>query len=352
MTPLGERQTLIDFIQEAVGSGSRLEPACREADICLRTYRRWIKGDGQVQQDRRPEAVRPEPKNKLTDEEIAEILTACNQPEYASLPPSQIVPKLADKGIYLASESSFYRVLHAHNQVHHRGRHRTREKHSAPTSYTATGPNQVWSWDITYCASSVRGLYYYLHLIEDIYSRKIVGWEVHEQECGELAAQLLQRTVMREQCFKKPMILHSDNGAPMKSATLKAKMEELGITGSHSRPRVSNDNPYSESLFRTLKYCPRWPSEGFADLQAVRDWVNEFEVWYNDEHCHSRIGFVTPSQRHGGQDKELLQNRRSVYEKAKAENPQRWSGEIRKWEHVREVTLNPSRPEQERKQAA
>jgi putative transposase len=219
--------------------------------ICLRTYRRWVR-DGQVRADRRPDATRPEPKNKLKNDEVEEILAVCNQTEYASLPPSQIVPKLADKGIYLASESSFYRILHAHNQVHHRGRSRVLEQRSAPTSYTATAPNQVWSWDITYCRSSVRGLYYYLYLIEDIYSRKIVGWEVHEKECGELAAQLLQRAVMREQCFKKPLVLHSDNGAPMKSVTLKTKMEELSITGSHSRPRVSNDNPYSESLFRRI----------------------------------------------------------------------------------------------------
>lgn len=212
--------------------------------------------DGQVQGDRRPESIRPEPPNKLSSKEVEAILTTCNQAAYEGLPPSQIVPKLADQGVYIASESSFYRVLHAHNQVNHRGRNRASQKRSAPTSYVATGPNQVWSWDITYCSSKVRGQYYYLYMIEDIYSRKIVGWEVHKEESGKLAADLLQRTVMREQCFKKPLVLHSDNGAPMKSVTLKAKMESLNITGSHSRPRVSNDNPFSESLFRTLKYCP------------------------------------------------------------------------------------------------
>lgn len=138
----------------------------------------------------------------------------------------------------MASESSFYRVLNSFDQVHHRGRTRVLEKRAAPTSYTATGPNQLWSWDITYCGSTVRGQYYYLYLIEDIYSRKIVGWEVHDEESGELAAALLLRTVIREQCFKQPLVLHSDNGAPMKSLTFKAKMEELGITGSYSRPRV------------------------------------------------------------------------------------------------------------------
>jgi putative transposase len=329
-----------------------MAPACEEADICLRTYRRWVKA-GQVQSDQRPEAKRSAPQNKLSDDEKAAILATCNQPEYASLPPSQIVPRLADKGIYMASESSFYRVLNSFDQVHHRGRTRVLEKRAAPTSYTATGPNQLWSWDITYCGSTVRGQYYYLYLIEDIYSRKIVGWEVHDEESGELAAALLLRTVIREQCFKQPLVLHSDNGAPMKSLTFKAKMEELGITGSYSRPRVSNDNPYSEALFRTMKYWPRWPSEGFKDLQTVRDWVRQFVAWYNDEHRHSRIGFVTPSQRHRGEDEDLLLKRTTVYEQARAKNPLRWSGKVRNWEHMKEVNLNPDRPvPEEQKKAA
>jgi putative transposase len=343
---------LVKLIQEAVQSGCRLVPACEETEVSLRTYRRWVQGKSPLRADQRPEAIRPEPTNKLSDEEVNAILAVCNQREYASLPPSQIVPKLADQGMYLASESSVYRILHEHGQVHLRGRSRVREGRSAPTSYTATGPNQVWSWDITYCASRVRGLYYYLYLIEDIYSRKIVGWEVHERECGELAADLLQRTVMREQCFKQPLVLHSDNGAPMKSVTLKAKMEELSVTGSHSRPRVSNDNPYSESLFRTLKYCPQWPSEGFKSLETVRDWVMTFVQWYNNEHCHSRIKFVTPSQRHCGQDKQMLQKRVEVYEQAKKRNPHRWSGKVRNWKHVKEVELNPDRSKQEEEKAA
>ena len=303
-------------------AGSRLKPACDEAEVSLRTYRRWVI-KGAVQQDKRPVAERPAPMNKLSSEEINEVISVCNEKQFASLPPSQIVPKLADQGRYIASESSFYRILKAKDQLHHRGRTRVVDKRSAPTSYTATGPNQVWCWDITYCSSKVRGLYFYLYMIEDVYSRKIVGWEVHDRECGELAAQLLQRTVMREQCFKKPLVLHSDNGAPMKSVTLKAKMEELGMTGSHSRPRVSNDNPYSEALFRTMKYCPRWPSEGFTDLYCCRGWVNEFVNWYNNEHCHSQIKFVTPQQRHTGEDKLVLESRKEVYQNAKAKNPQR-----------------------------
>ena len=351
MTPLDERQTLVTLIQNAVADGSRLAPACKEAEICLRTYRRWVK-DGMVQADKRPDRISSAPKNKLSNAEQEDILSVCNQPEYASLPPTQIVPKLADMGVYLASESTFYRVLNAHNQVQHRGKCREATYRSAPTSYTATGPNQVWSWDITYCPTGVLGLYYYLYLIEDIFSRKIVGWEIHESESGENAAELLQRTVLREQCFKQPLVLHSDNGAPMKSLTFKAKMEALCITGSHSRPRVSNDNPYSESLFKTLKYSTKWPSKGFGSLKEVRLWMNGFTRWYNEEHCHSRIGFVTPSQRHRGEDIAVLENRRSVYEKAKLANPLRWSGEIRNWSHKKTVTLNPEKQQATLGQAA
>ena len=316
----------------------------------MRTYRRWVV-KGAIQQDNRPEAQRPEPMNKLSNEEVNEVVAVCNEKQFASLPPSQIVPKLADQGRYIASEATFYRILKAKDQLHHRGRTRVVEKRSAPTSYTATGPNQVWCWDITYCSSKVRGLYFYLYMIEDVYSRKIVGWEVHDRECGELAAQLLQRTVMREQCFKKPLVLHSDNGAPMKSVTLKAKMEELGMTGSHSRPRVSNDNPYSESLFRTMKYCPRWPSEGFNDLDSCRIWVNGFVNWYNNEHCHSQIKFVTPVQRHSGDDKLILENRKAVYKEAKTKNPQRWSGKARNWAHIEAVQLNPEKVVKEAEKA-
>jgi putative transposase len=147
------------------------------------------------------------------------------------------------------------------------------------------------------------------------------------------------------------LVLHSDNGAPMKSV-IKAKMEELCITGSHSRPSVSNDNPYSESLFRTLKYSPQWPSQGFQDLQTVRDWVQRFATWYNNEHCHSRIGFVTPVQRHRGEDKALLAKRKTVYEKARQRNPLRWSGRVRNWQHIKEVSLNLGKPESAEAKAA
>lgn len=335
---------MIKWIDEAVSSGARKAQACQALGLSIRTVQRWIEGDD-VKADQRPEVKRLPPSHALSEEERSQILDVCNQPEYASLPPSQIVPRLADKGVYLASESSFYRVLKAADQLNHRGRNKERKRSKAPTTHIATQANQVWSWDISYLPSHVRGLYHYLYLVEDIYSRKIVGWEVHESETGDYAAALMQRTVIAEQCFRKPLVLHSDNGSPMKSHTLQSKLTDLGITPSHSRPRVSNDNAYSESLFRTLKYCPQWPSQGFVSLSDARDWVSRFVGWYNNEHRHSQIKFITPAQRHRGEDKAILKQRNTVYEMAKLRTPKRWSGDTRDWCPVGNVALNPDREE-------
>ncbi|KZY36806.1 integrase [Oleiphilus sp. HI0081] len=302
--------------------------------------------DGGVTQDKRQSAIRPEPKNKLSETERQSIINICNEPEYADLPPSQIVPRLADKGQYIASESSFYRVLKAHNQLAHRGRDKPKNGTKKPKGYTATGPNEVWSWDITYCPATVIGRYYYLYMIEDIFSRKIVGWEVHESEQGEHAAALLERSVWSEKCVRKSLVLHSDNGSPMKSLTMQAKMQDLGVASSRSRPGVSNDNPFSESLFRTLKYCRRWPSEGFKSIDEARTWVKEFVTWYNTEHRHSRINFVTPEQRHLGLDEEILSKRDELYRKMKRKNQIRWSKATRNWEKVGDVKLNPEKEKQ------
>ena len=262
------------------------------------------------------------------------------------------MPRLADQGRYLASEATFYRVLRATGQQQHRGRSQRPRRYAAPTTHAAKAPNQVWSWDITYLPSPIRGKYYYLYLIEDIYSRKAVGWEVYDAESGEKAAALLQRSVIGEQCLHEPLVLHSDNGAPMKSVTLLSKMYELGITPSRGRPRVSNDNPYSESLFRTLKYCPQWPQDGFASLDAARAWVRDFIRWYNNEHRHSRIRFVTPTERHRGLDHQVLARRHELYERAKEKKPERWSGRTRNWEPIGTVLLNPDREQQVEKRAA
>ncbi len=196
------RQTAVALINEAVSAGARRAKACAELQISDRTLRRWTK-DGQVQPDQRPLAWRPAPANKLSEAERAAVLDACNSEEFASLPPSQIVPKLADQGRYLASESSFYRILRADGQQHHRGRAKPPVRRKPPTSYKASAPCQVWTWDITWMPGPVAGTFFYLYLIVDIFSRKIVGWEVHEREGAELAAALIRQAVLAEGCIAR-----------------------------------------------------------------------------------------------------------------------------------------------------
>jgi len=252
-----------------------------------------------------------------------------NEAEYADLPPSKIVPRLADKGIYIASEASFYRVLKAENLLKHRQKSKPARQVKKPKALKATAPNQIYSWDITYLPTEVKGIFLYLYLVMDIYSRKVVGWQVYETESSTQAADLMKDICRREGVERHQVTLHSDNGSPMKGATMLAALQELGVAPSFSRPSVSNDNPYSESLFRTLKYRPEYPEKPFSGLTEAREWVESFVGWYNREHLHSSIKFVTPEQRHTGQDSEILKHRKAVYKQAKLNNPNRWSHEIR-----------------------
>lgn len=341
---------MIELVKEARDSGARQSKACEVIGISQKTLQRWIssknKGDGRLT------AVRS-PKNKLCELDRQRIINTCNKTEYANKPPSQIVPLLADKGLYLASESTFYRVLKEEKQSQHRSNSKPARVVNKPDELIAIAPNQIYSWDITYLPTTVKGLFYYLYLVMDIYSRKIVGWQVYENESSALAADLMTDICLSEGVEKNQVTLHSDNGSPMKGATMLATLQELGVMPSFSRPSVSNDNPYSESLFRTLKYRPEYPEKAFGDLSAARKWVDEFTGWYNNEHLHSSIKFVTPVQRHTGEDKVILDNRRAVYTQAKERYPERWSKDIRNWDHVSEVRLNPERckSQEERKVA-
>ncbi|WFB59566.1 IS3 family transposase [Paenibacillus sp. BR1-192] len=335
-----DRELALSLIQEAVEAGARERLACIELGLTQRTIQRWRQSGSR--EDGRPHAKRPAPAHKLSEEEERQILNTIHQPAFKSLPPSQIVPSLADQGTYIASESSFYRVMRKHQQQQHRGRSKQRSM-KPPTSHSATGVNQVWMWDITWLPGPVKGLFFYLYLVLDLYSRKIVGWEIWEEESAEHASQLIRKTVIREQCVirQHPLVLHSDNGSPMKGATLLETLYSLGITPSRSRPRVSNDNPYAESVFRTCKYRPAYPAQGFKDCTEGREWVLRFVHWYNHEHHHSGLNFLTPSQRHQGLAEQIFEKRRSVYETAKASHPKRWSGATRDWSLAEEVWLNP-----------
>jgi len=335
-----DRRQTIELIETARKKGARLIPACQVLKISARTYQRWRKA-GSDSRDRRPGAIRPVPSNKLTPDEKQRVLDVCHQKENASLPPSQIVPKLADQGQYIASESSFYRILHEVNEQHHRGRSQKPRKSTPPKGFCATGPNQVWTWDITWLPAPIRGMFFYLYMIVDVFSRKIVGWEVFDRESSSNAAGFIHKAVLAQGCILQPLVLHSDNGSPQKGSTLTAKLESLGIMASFSRPRVSNDNPYSEALFRTCKYRPNYPQSGFETIEDSRHWIGQFVYWYNDIHRHSAIRFVTPNQRHRAEDRQILQHRKLIYENAKSKNENRWSGPTRNWDYIDHVWLNP-----------
>lgn len=335
-----DRRDAVVLIDEAVAAGARLFMACAELGLCRRTYRRWLAEPGEVKGDGRPEADRPPPANALTEVERTRLVEVACRPEFANLPPSQIVPTLADRGEYLASESSFYRVLRAHDLQHRRGRAAAPNK-SEPKRHQASGPNAVWVWDITWLPGPVASTYFYLYLMLDLFSRKVVGWEVFEEETAACAAQVLRKASLAEGRALKPLVLHSDNGSPMKGATMLATLQKLGIAPSFSRPGVSDDNAQAEAFFRTLKYRPGYPAKGFGTLETARDWVKGFVRWYNFEHRHSAIKFVTPAQRHHGSDVAVLQARKALYEQAKANKPERWSGATRNWERPDTVWLNP-----------
>jgi putative transposase len=345
MTRLEDRQTLIDQMAEARVGGARQAPACALAGVDPRTIQRWRKNDGLTHGDGRPDAVRPAPSHALTEAERARIVVVANEARFAETPPARIVPVLADEGVYIASESSFHRVLRAHGQMNRRGRARPPRPSRPPTTHIAAGPGDVWCWDVTFLPAIVQGRWFYLYLILDLYSRKIVGFEVHDTDSADHAAHLARRTALAEAVHAMPVkpVLHGDNGATLKGTTVLAMLHWLGIEPSYSRPRVSDDNPYAEALFRTAKYRPEFPVKGFAELDAAREWAARFVHWYNDEHRHSGIGYVTPSQRHAGQDRGLLACRHELYQRARCANPRRWSGPTRDWTPVAAVTLNPER---------
>ncbi len=340
MISVPDRRKIVELINRARNAGARLVSACKTIGITARTYQRWIQC-GDVKEDGRPLAHHPEPANKLSQQEKDRILEICHKSENASLPPSQIVPRLADQEQYIASESTFYRVLHEAKEQNHRGYSQKPGKPEPPKGYRADGPNQVWTWDVTYLHTHIRGMFFYLYMIVDVFSRKIVGWEVYARENSENAAIFIQKAVWSEGCLINPPVLHADNGSAQKGFTLVAKMQDLGIIASYSRPSVSNDNPYSEALFRTCKYRPDYPRNGFATIEDARKWVLSFVRWYNHDHRHSAIHFVSPSQRHSGQDREILKKRCELYEMAKNLHPERWSGKTRNWNYIEEVWLNP-----------
>ena len=329
----------MDLIDKAVRSGARLKQAAAIVGLSARTVIRWRQNGGGEDQRTGPITT---PANKLSETERQQIINVANSAQFRDLSPKQIVPKLADQGAYLASESSFYRVLKEHKLL----THREPSKPSVacrPREYVATGPCQVWSWDITYLRTSIRGLFFYLYLIEDVWSRKIIAAQVFAEESMDHSSELFAKACLIHGVQQNELVLHSDNGGPMKGSTMLATLHKLGVVPSFSRPSVSNDNPYSESLFRTMKYRPEYPSQPFENIAQAQAWVDGFVFWYNTQHLHSSVRFITPDDRHNGNEESILANRRKVYENARSHHPNRWSRKARNWKPIRLVWLNPEK---------
>ena len=329
---------ILPLVAEAEAGGAGLRAACAIVGVSQRTVERWR---GRPDGDDRRCGPRHQAANALSASERARVVAVMMAPEHAGLSPKQLVPRLADEGRYLASESTMYRLQHRLGmRASHRADRRTHVTR-ATTVHRAEGPCQVWSWDITWLPTVVRGRYLYLYLVMDVWSRRIVGWDVCEREAADLAAALIQRTCVEEEVNPQGLILHSDNGKPMRGATMIATLQWLGVVPSFSRPHVSNDNPYSEALFRTLKHTPAYPSLPFASVEQARLWVTRFVAWYNGTHRHSGIRYVTPDERHFGTEAAVLVRRQAVYTRARTQHPARWSRGTRNWTPVGTVILNP-----------
>ncbi len=337
MIPLDARRRILTLIADAVLAGARKARAAEVIGISLRQLQRWEakpeQGDGRKGSSRKVA-------HALSQEEKKAILRIANSPDFCNLSPHKIVPILADRGIYLASERTFYRVLEEHSCLEHRHKSKPPVFRKRP-QLRATGPGQVWSWDISYLKSTVRGRFFYLYMFMDIFSRKVVAWDVQAVESSEQAARVLKDACMKEGINRNDLTLHSDNGASMKGSTMLATMQWLGVVSSFSRPRTSNDNCFSEALFKTVKYVPDYPEKPFDSIESARFWVASFVQWYNNDHLHSGVNYVTPESRHQGRDLEILRGRRAVYADAVARTPNRWRRGIRKWQYHTAVYLNP-----------
>jgi putative transposase len=341
MIPAGTRTLILQLLAEAVAAGARRAKACAVIGLTLRCIQRWRH---RAEDGRRTRVQTP--KNRLSEAERQAVLDIVNVPRFAHLPPTQIVPKLADEGVYLGSESTFYRVLHDAQQMAHRRAEQPGVSRTTPRELVALMANQIATWDITYLPSNVYGKYWYLYAVLDLFSRKVVAWQVYECEDQCYASELIKDYVRREQIPVGQLTLHADNGAVMKASTLYATLQQLGIAKSHSRPTVSNDNPFIESLFKTIKYRPLDRLRPFATIEEARTFAERLFAWYNEQHCHSKISMVTPAQRHSGEDIEILKKRHELYEQARVKTPNRWSGKVRNWNRIEQVILSPNRVEQ------
>jgi len=267
--------------------------------------------------------TRPAPQPRaLTSSQRQRVVDTLNSERFADKAPGEVYATLLDEGVYLCSERSMYRYLNDNAQVRER-RNQLRHPEYKKPELLATGPNQVWSWDITKLKGPVKWTYFYLYVILDIFSRKVVGWMLADAESATLAKQLVTQTCEKEGIIAEELTLHADRGSAMKSLALAELLANMGITKTHSRPHVSDDNPYSESQFKTLKYRPEFPKT-FGSIEDARAFCRQFFRWYNHEHRHSGIAMLTPVMMHSGHGQEVLDARMYVHMQAYTANPERF----------------------------
>ena len=335
LIPEDDRKSATELIDEAYRDGARLFKACKVLEISVSTFRRWKTGN---YKDQRKGAKKDVPR-KLSEEERQEIIDVCCSEEYKDDNPYEIHSSLLDKGKYIASISSFYRVLRDEKLVNHRSNTRAPHKRVKPPELTTDGPNQVWTWDITWLKSNIRGLFFYAYTIIDIWDRSIVKWSIHDCESDEYATQLFHEAVVENDY--PDVFVHSDNGNPMKGVTLLQFFNDFGINNSYSRPRVSDDNPFIESWFKTMKYDISYPGK-FNSISFARQWYGQFVHIYNTEHKHSGLHYMTPKQVREGKYSKIANSRNKVMKKAFKRNPSRWGRKVKLIPETHIVCLNPS----------
>jgi len=263
----------------------------------------------------------------LTAEERQHVLDLMHSEPFVDKAPHQIYARLLDQGIYLCSIRTMYRLLkNAHGNVKERRRCVQRPAYTKP-ELLATAPNQVWSWDITKLKNTIKWTYFYLYVIIDIFSRYVVGWMVADREQAALAKRFIAQSCTAQNIASNQLILHADRGSSMMSKSVAELLVDLGVIKSHSRPHVSDDNPFSEAQFKTLKYCPQFP-ERFGSIQDARAFCKDFFTWYNHEHHHTGIGLLTPAQVHYGLADQIYENRRQVLHEAYQLHPKRFKNQI------------------------
>jgi|TARA_B100000315_G_C14530471_1_gene565907 putative transposase len=292
-------------------------PACQATGLARSSLYRWKKGPQE-----RVKRQRQKPERTITESERAQILSILNSERFCDLAPRQVYATLLDEGAYHCSWRSMYRILAQKNQVHERRRQRRAHRYEKP-ELLATSANTLWTWDITKLKGPGIWQYYYLYVIIDVFSRYVPGFMVAERESAELAKELIEISCQRQRIGPEQLTLHSDRGPAMKAKSVALLLSDLGVKKSHSRPHVSNDNPFSEAQFKTVKYHPSFPDR-FGSLQDVRAWVQDFFDWYNNHHRHSSLGLMTPYMVHYGKAERVREQRKQVLETAYRVHPERF----------------------------